>query len=86
MGNLDKISQELERLIEESNIRHFQKAYELGKKDMKEQMLKDAVEGVVHHCMSAHYVETNETQLAEALKRFNDSDKVRIIIVKEDGE
>ena len=60
----------------------FRKGVEEGKR----LMMEDAVEGEVHHCMSVHYVVTNENQLAEALKRFNDSDKVRIIIVKEDKE
>lgn len=67
-----------------SDNRHFNKVYELGKKDMKEMMMKEAVEGEVRHCATVHYVITNESQLSARLKQFQDGDKVRIIIVKED--
>lgn len=50
----------------------------------REQILKDAVEGEVHHCASVHYCTTNEEQLGARLKMFRDGDKVKIIIIKED--
>lgn len=47
--------------------------------------LEEAVEGTVHHYSGlVHYVSTDEVQLAKRLKEFNDGDKVRIIIIKED--
>lgn len=61
---------------------YFQKCYELGKKDMSETMMKDAVEGEIQMrysgCLCAKTIRAiNED-------KFKLGDKVRIIIVKED--
>ena len=66
------------RKILKDTAHHF---YELGKKDMKEQMMKEAVEGTVHNFSS---YKPHPTVLVDA-KGFNQGDKVRIIIVKEEG-
>lgn len=63
-----------------SDNRHFQKVYELGKKDMKEQMMKEAVEGEIFD-----YIEGLIGNIEFDIdSRFEKGDKVHIIIVKED--
>ena len=51
---------------------------------VKEQLMKDAVDGTVHHCATVHYVSTDDGQLPEKLKQFQDGDKVKVIVIKED--
>ena len=53
-------------------------------KPSEEQMMKEAVDGTVHHCATAHYVSVDEVQLTERLKQFQDGDKVKVIIVRSD--
>lgn len=67
-----------------SDNRHFEKIYELGKKDMKEQMMKDAVEGEVYKFGEVAYVkECNNAELTKYLSQFNNGDKVKIIVIHE---
>ena len=67
-----------------SDNRHFNKVYELGKNDMKEQMLNDAVEGEVYKFGEVAYVkERNNTELTKYLSQFNNGDKVKIIVIHE---
>ena len=56
-------------------------AFQNGQANMKEQMMKDAVEGVVFGNVYEHWVETG---IDEKLSYLNPGDKVRVIIVKED--
>lgn len=60
----------------------FWDGVEEGKQAMKEQMMKEAVEGTVHNFSSN---KPHPTVLVDA-KGFNQGDKVRIIIVKEDEQ
>lgn len=47
--------------------------------------LEEAVDGTVHHYAPlVHYVSTDEVQLAERLKQFQDGDRVKVIVIKED--
>ena len=62
-----------------SDNRHFDKVYELGKKDMKEQMMKDAVEGKVFMSFAPGH---NQMVMADVDLPTNT--KVKLIIVKED--
>lgn len=63
-----------------SDNRHYEKVYQLGKKDMKEQMLKDAVEAKV-----VGFDILNRTILLTNIPTdLNMDDKIRIIIIKED--
>lgn len=55
-------------------------AYQLGLANKEEQMMKEAVEGTVHNFSSN---KPHPTVLVDA-KGFNQGDKVRVIIVKED--
>lgn len=49
------------------------------------QLMKEAVDGTVHHYAAlVHYVNTDEVQLTERLKQFQDGDKVKVIVIKED--
>ena len=63
-----------------SDNRHFQKVYELGRKEEMEQMMKEAVEGEVVKDISNKLAVTAKINLDE----YKFGDKVRIIIVKED--
>ena len=64
----------------EETARH---EYENGWKDGKEEMMKDAVEGMVRKDGTIGYFEfSNEQQFHSLLEQFQDCDKVRIIIVK----
>lgn len=42
----------------------------------------DGVDAVVHHYAFAHYLTTNEDQLAARLKEFPDGEEVKVYIVK----
>ena len=66
----------------EETARH---EYENGWKNCKEQMIKEAVEGEVRKDGTIGYFEfSNEQQFHSLLEQFQDGDRVRIIIVKED--
>ena len=57
-----------------------------GVAEGKRLMLEDAVEGEVHKYDKFSYVkEKNSKSLTELLAKFNNNDKVKIIIVKEDS-
>lgn len=70
-----------------SDNRHFNKVYELGKKDMREQMMKNAVEAEVFEYQSPllypEYYDDNPGPPAITLERdsVKPGDKVRIIIL-----
>lgn len=66
-----------------SDNRHFNKVYELGKKDMKEQMLKEAVEGYVNY-----YEDSGGILMAEAQVGcpYHNGDKVHIVVLKAEEE
>ena len=81
-----------------SDNRHLNKVYELGKKDMKEQMLKDAVEGEICGRVYDHinvrfadgvckYLEPkNISHIPADVSKYNIGDKVRIIVLKAEEE
>ena len=62
-----------------SDNRHFQKVYELGRKDKREQMMKEAVEGEV-------FYNPYPTISLDDCKDYDlkDGDKVKLIVCKED--
>lgn len=63
-----------------SDNRHFEKVYQLGKKDMKEQMMKEAVDTVVSLDAGGFpFIEFGVGKFGLKV-----GDKVRVIIVKED--
>ena len=68
-----------------SDNRHFIKCYEQGKVDMKEQMMKDAVEAeiTVGRLPDDWSLAYNPDELHRALLKFKSGDKVKIIIVKQ---
>ena len=59
------------------------KSYRKGKHDMKEQMMKDAVEGEVYQY---HSYNRDATAILVDIPKENLGEKVRVIIVKEDKE
>lgn len=62
----------------------YQQGIEKGKDDMKEKMLREAVEGEVHKLGEVAYVkERNNAELTKYLSRFNNGDKVKIIVIHE---
>ena len=62
----------------------YQQGIEKGKDDMKEQMLKNAVEGEVYKFGEVAYVkERNNAELTKYLSQFNNGDKVKIIVIHE---
>lgn len=53
----------------------------------KERMMKDAVEGEVYKFGKFSYVkERNNAELTKYLSQFNNGDKVRIVVLKEEEE
>jgi len=64
-----------------SDNRHFQKVYELGKKDMKEQMMKEAVEADVNTYEDLVSGESTAEFIVD-MPVGNLGDKVKLIIVK----
>ncbi len=61
-------------------------AFKAGAEWQKSQMLKDAVEGEVYKFGEVAYVkERNNAELTKYLSQFNNGDKVRIVITKEEG-
>lgn len=73
---------EHENIFDETHNRIFR----AGAEWQKEQMLKDAAEGVVHYFGETQGVPRSITipQMQKWLKPFGNGDKVKIIIVKED--
>jgi hypothetical protein len=68
----------------------LQTEYEKGRFDMREEMMKDAVGGVVHHfaddeVAAVHYNDTKGTPMSiyVSSKELSAGDKVKIIIIKE---
>ena len=67
-----------------SDNRHFLKCYEQGKVDMRVEMMKDAVEGEVYKFGDTAYVkENNNADLTKYLSKFDNGDKVKIIVIKQ---
>lgn len=64
-----------------SDTRNLQKVYELGKKDMKEQMLKDAVECELYWDGDFLAIDLNMRALG-----YSERDKVKVIVLKEGEE
>lgn len=64
-----------------SDNRHFQKVYELGRKDEREQMMKEAVEAMVTTNLANRPV-----IYLDQLKGFQYGDKVRVIVCKKEDE
>ncbi len=77
---------------------HFEKVYQLGRTDMREQLMKEAVEGEVcgrvHDHINVRFADgvckflepKNISHIPADVSKFNVGDKVRIIIVKEEGK
>lgn len=66
------------------DAKNFVKA---GAEWQKQQMLKDAVEGEVYKFGEVSYVkECNNAELTEYLSQFNNGDKVRIVVLKEEEQ
>ena len=70
-----------------SDNRHFLKCYEQGKVDMKVEMMKDAVDAeiTVGRLPDDWSLAYNPDELHRALLKFKSGDKVKILILKEDG-
>ena len=80
-SNLDEATDEYALDIKAKPFGNLvEEAFKAGAQRQKEQMMKDAVEGTVHNFSSN---KPHPTVLVDA-KGFNQGDKVRIIIVKED--
>jgi len=67
----------------------LQNEYEKGRLDMREEMMKDAVEGIIHHfaddeLAAVHYNDPKGTPMSiyVSSKGLSAGDKVKIIIVK----
>lgn len=85
---ISKVNYEGARAVYDNTVQHLQEKidekYELGKKDMKEQMLQDAVEGEVYKFGEVAYVkERNNAELTKYLSQFNNGDRVKIIVIHE---
>lgn len=50
------------------------------------QQEQQAVEGVVHHVVGAHYIETNQVQLNARLREIPEGTKVNILICEAEEE
>lgn len=80
-SNLNKASEEYAFDVKAKPFGNLVKeAFKAGAQWQKEQMMKDAVEGTVHNFSSN---KPHPTVLVDA-KGFNQGDKVRIIIIKEE--
>ncbi len=63
----------------------YNEAFLDGQKYGLEKMLKESVDGMIRKDGTIGYFEmTDEQQFKSLLEKFQDGDKVRIIIVKED--
>lgn len=63
-----------------------QRGYEQAEKNIKEQMLKDAVEGFVCYGSKGAYIETDFLGEYDTDVYGNPGDKVRIVVLKEEEE
>ena len=86
---IETIESETPKDIEErwdelqTNFREINEAFEAGKKEQREQMMREAVEGVVCYGSKGSYIETDFLGEYNTDVYGNPGDKVRIIIVKE---
>lgn len=63
----------------------LQTEYEKGRFDMREEMMKGAVDATVHKRLYSKYIKERDYEsLSKALENFEEHDRVKIIIVKED--
>ena len=70
---------------EEMKLTDSRETFIAGAKWQKEQMMKEGDEGIVRKVGTIGYITfTDEQQFNSRLEQFQDRDKVRIIIVKED--
>lgn len=77
--------QQFEKNYKEIFNDYWTRGFEEGRADMKEELLKDAVEGEVYKFAHYSYVkERNRDDLTKYLSKFNDGDKVRIVVLKEE--
>lgn len=77
----EEAKQTFRRLLVVDNI----EAFLAGAEWMKKQMMEEAVEGEVRKSGNIGFFEiTNEQQFYSSLNKFQNGDKVRVIIVKED--
>ena len=66
------------------SVAYANRCFENGKQAMKDQLMKDAVEGEVHKFGEVAYVkERNNAELTKYLSQFNNGDKVKIIVIHE---
>lgn len=68
-----------------SDNRHYEKVYQLGKKDMKKQMMQDAVDAIIYGYDDGSY-ELIASWLDLPKGIYKNGDKVKIIIVKEENK
>lgn len=72
----------------QSEMKFPKEFYEKGRFDMREEMMKDAVEGcvslIVKSDTSSRNLFISTPQLYKELQKYEDGDKVKIIIVKEE--
>ena len=68
-----------------SDNRHFQKVYELGRKDEREQMMNEAVE-VGSVVEEGPYCPEIKRIFLDGKAGFKPGDKVKLIIIKEEGK
>ena len=87
-ANWQKEQEMQDRLKSDNTV--FQKIYEKGKADMKEQMLKDAVDADAifdyYDNQNRLYVSILATDVLTEKYGIKDKDKIKIIIVKEDKQ
>lgn len=62
----------------------YREGHRDGMDEQKEQMMKEAVCGIVHHYESVHWIVTDQGELSVRLKQFRQDEKVRLVIIKED--
>ena len=80
-------NEELKKAYEDRNdIKDYSLA-EYGFKEgadwQKQVLMQYAFDGLVRNGICGKYLDCDETQLANALKRYNADDKVKILIVKD---
>ena len=62
----------------------WEEGFEAGRDDMVEQMMKDGIDATVHKLGNNYLKEITADEISKALEPYNNGDKVKIIIIKED--
>lgn len=74
----------------QSEMQFPKEYYEKGKSDMREEMMKDALDGcvslIVKSDTSSRNLFISTPQLYKELQKYNDGDKVKIIIIKNEQQ